>query len=106
MKLQSLLKFIIIMLILSFASLYITTAGGYYEYTLSNKNILTEEAIKRFESDVASGKEIIASNYITEQKNYSNTANTFANKLSNVISKTYDKFMKFIFKQIEKTMSK
>lgn len=93
------------MLILSFASLYLTTAGGYYEYTLSNKNILTEEAIKRFERDVASGKEIVASNYITEQKDYSNTANILANKLSNLISKTYDKVMRFIFKQIESTMS-
>lgn len=105
MNLQNLLKLIVIMLILSFASLYITTAGGYYEYTLSNKNILTEEAIKRFENDVASGKEIVASNYIAEQKDYSNTANTFANKLSNLISTTYDKVMRFVFKQIENTMS-
>ncbi len=105
MKLTSLLKFIVIMLILSFISLYLTTAGGYYEQTLSNKNILTEEAIKRFESDVAAGKEIVASNYIVKQKDYSNAANKFANKLSNIIANTYDKMMRFIFKQIESTMS-
>lgn len=106
MKLNNLPKLIGIMLVLSFASLYLTTVGGYYEYNLSNKNILTEEAIKRFEADVASGKEIVASNYIVEQKDYSNTANVLANKLSNFISATYDKMMHFIFKQIENTMSK
>ncbi len=105
MKIQSLLKTFGILLVLSFVALYLATVGGYYEYTLSNKNILTEEAIKRFESDVASGKEIVASNYMVKQNDYSNTANIFANKVSNFIAKTYDKAMRFIFKRIESTMS-
>lgn len=105
MKMSNFLKTISLLLILSFISLYFTTIGGYYEHNLSTKNILTEEAIKRFENDVAAGKEIIASNYIVKQKDYSNTANIFANKVSNFISSTYDKFMQFFFKQIEKTMT-
>lgn len=105
MKLSNLLKTLGLLLILSFISLYLTTLGGYYEHNLSTKNTLTEEAIKRFESDVASGKEIIASNYIVKQKDYSNTANILANKMSNFISNTYDKLMRFFFKQIEKTMT-
>lgn len=105
MKLPELSKLLVIILIVSFLSLYATTAGGYYEHQLSNKTILTEEAIKQFEKDVKDGKEIIASNYIQEEKNYSNKANIFANKLSNFLSTAYDKIMRFIFKQIEKTMS-
>lgn len=105
MKLHDISKLIVIILIVSFLSLYATTAGGYYEYQLSNKNILTEEAIKRFEDDVKAGKKIVASNYIQEEKDYSNKANILANKLSTFISNTYDKIMRFIFKQIEKTMS-
>lgn len=105
MKIHELFKLIVIVLIVAFLSLYTTTLGGYYEYQLSNKNILTEEAITRFEEDVKAGKEIIASNYIQEEKNYSNKANIMANKLSNFLSKTYDKIMRFLFKQIESTMS-
>lgn len=105
MNLHKLAQLIIIILIVSFISLYTTTLGGYYEYQLSNKNILTEEAIKRFEDDVKAGKEIIASNYIEEEKDYSNKANILANKLSTFISTAYDKIMKFIFKQIENTIS-
>lgn len=104
MNMKELTKLLIIILIVSFISLYATTLGGYYEYQLSNKNILTEEAIKRFEDDVKAGKEIIASNYIEEEKDYSNKANILANELSTFISNTYDKIMKFIFRQIEKTI--
>lgn len=79
--------------------------GGYYEYNLKQKNVLTEEAIKRFEQDVASGKEIIASNYIEEEKNYNNKVSNIALKLSNTISETFDKIIKYLFKQIENTVN-
>ena len=61
--------------------------------------------INSLHPDWKAGKEIIASNYIQEEKNYSNKANIMANKLSNFLSKSYDKIMRFIFKQIESTMS-
>ncbi len=105
MKIKQLIKTGAIVLIVSFFSLYFTTLGGYYEYSLSKKNILTEEAIMRFEEDVKAGKEIIASNYIEEDKDYSNKATKLAMKISNFISETYDKTMKFIFKQIESTVN-
>ncbi len=105
MNLTDIKKVLIIIIIVSFLSLYITTMGGYYENQLSNKNILTEEAIKQFESDVSAGKEIIASNYIIEDKDYSNKANIIASRLSKFLSKTYDKIMRFIFKSIENTIS-
>lgn len=105
MNINKLIKPLLTILILSFLALYFMTSGGYYEYKLNNKNILTEEAIKQFENDVKEGKPIIASNYIKEQKNYSNKANILANKLSDLISNIYDKVMKYLFKQIEKTIS-
>lgn len=105
MNINKLMKSLVTILTLSFLALYFMTSGGYYEYKLNNQNILTEEAIKQFEKDVKEGKQIIASNYIKEQKSYSNKANIFANKLSDLISNIYDKVMKFLFKQIEKTIS-
>lgn len=105
MNINKLIKIITMTLLISFFALYIMTSGGYYEYKLNNQNILTEEAIKQFEKDVKEGKQIIASNYIKEQKTYSNKANILANELSDLISNIYDKIMKFLFKQIEKTIS-
>lgn len=105
MKIKPLVKLITLVLIISFISLYLTTVGGYHENNLSKQNRLTEEAIKRFEDDVKAGKKIIASNYIEEEKNYGNKATKIAAKLSDLVAKTFDKTMKFIFKQIENTIS-
>lgn len=105
MKPKQIIKLAIIILIISFLSLYFTTLGGYYEYNLSKKNVLTEEAIKRFEKDVQDGKEIVASNYIEEEKNYSNKASRLALKISNLVSDGFDKTIKFIFKQIENNIN-
>lgn len=88
-----------------FLCLYITTAGGYYEKRLSEQNILTEEAILKFEQDVKEGKQIIASNYIKEPVSYSNKLSKVMAKTSDYISKTFDKIMKYIFKNIEKTVN-
>lgn len=98
-------KLLVIITVISFFCLYFTTTGSYYEYNLKQKNTLTEEAIKQFEKDVSEGKEIIASNYITEENNYNNKTSTFFMKCSNYISKIFDKTMKFIFKKIEGTVN-
>ena len=105
MKIKQLAKILILALIVSFISLYATTIGGYYENSISKQNVLTEEAIKRFEEDVKQGKKIVASNYIEEEKTYGNKASKLATEISNLVSSTFDKTMKFIFKQIENTIS-
>lgn len=105
MKPKELTKILVIVIIVSFFSLYFTTLGGYYEYNLSKKNVLTEEAIERFEEDVKAGKEIIASNYIEEEKDYNNKISQLTLRLSNFVSTAFDKVMKFIFKQLENTVN-
>lgn len=105
MNLKEITKLIIIVIVVSFFSLYFTTLGGYYEYNLSQKNTLTEEAIKRFEEDVKQGKQIIASNYIEEEKNYNNKATKIATEISKFISKAFNATMKFIFNQLENVVN-
>lgn len=102
MNIKQIIKVFLIFIIISFLSLYITSS--HYEYNLKNQNILTNEAIKRFEKDVKAGKKIIASNYIEEQKNYNNKASDITLKTSNYISKTFNKIMKYLFKQLEKSI--
>lgn len=105
MKIKTITKLIILILIISFVSLYMTTYGGYYENHISKQNILTEEAIKRFEEDVKQGKKIVASTYIEEEKIYGNKASKLAIEISNLVSLAFDKTMKFIFSQLEKTIN-
>ena len=105
MKMKELIKLVVIVLIVSFFSLYFTTIGGYYEYNLSQKNILTEEAIARFEQDVKDGKEIIASNYIEEEKDYSNKVSSATLKLSNFVSTSFNKTIKYIFKRLSEAIN-
>ncbi len=105
MKIKELIKLSVIVLIVVFLSLYFTTLGGYYEYNLSQKNVLTEEAIARFEEDVKAGKEIIASNYIEEERDYSNKFSRTTLKISNFVSSTFTKTMKYIFKQLSKAIN-
>ena len=105
MKSKNIIKLIFLITIVLFFSLYFTTMGGYYEYTSSKKNVLTEEAIKKFEEDVKSGKEIIASNYIEEEKDYKNKASKIGIEISNFVSNTYDTIMTYLFKQLENTIN-
>lgn len=105
MKINQITKFTIIIVVISFFCLYFTTTSSYYEYNQKQKSILTEEAIKQFEKDVANGKKIIASNYITEEKDYNNKTSIFFMKCSNLISEIFDKTMKYIFKKIECTVN-
>lgn len=105
MKLKELIKLFSLITIIFFFILYFTTVGGYYEYNLSKKNALTEEAIARFEQDVKDGKKIVASNYIQKEKDYHNKATNISNKLAKLITTFFDKTMKFIFSQIEKAIN-
>ncbi len=67
--------FLIIMLFLFviFLILYISTEAGYFEYKTHTKTVLTNESIKKFESDIQKGKNVKLENYITSEKiDYSN----------------------------------
>ena len=100
MKINDLLKTLVTIVVLFFLILYLTSISNYQQIENRKQNILTEEAIKQFENDVAAGKEIIASNYLKKEKNYNNKISTFALKVSNFIEKTYKKTILKIFKEI------
>lgn len=97
---MDLFKTIVIILFLSFIAMYITTKTNYQQIENKNKNILTEEAIKRFEKDVKEGKKIVASNYLSKEKNYDNKISSLGLKISNIIENTYKKTINKIFKKL------
>ena len=71
---------------------YIAISNGYYETKLREKNIMTEEQIKRFEEDIKLGKEIDFNEYlnppITSYDNKMSRAGaTFSEKSEKVMQK-------------------
>lgn len=95
---KRLIKLIGVILLIFFLALYLSSYNtSYYE----NKNILTEDAIKRFEKDLKEGKKINVNNYIEKEKNYNNKVSTYTLKLSNLIDKCINKSLKLVLKYLE-----
>lgn len=87
--------------IILFLVLYIGQATGYYKIAENRKVALTEDAIRRFEEDVSTGKKIVASNYLVKEKNYNNNISILCIKVSQIIEKGFDKVMNYIFNELE-----
>ena len=96
-------KFFGIILISIFIFLIVASKSGYYEYELSKKNSLTDDAIKQFEQDVEDGKNIDINNYLNNtKKDYNNKFSKAGNKISNSIEKIISKGFTYIFDYLNK----
>ncbi len=101
---KGLFKFIAIVVIVLFIALYVGQYTGYYDFSTNRKTTLTNDAIKRFEDDLANGKKINASDYLVEEKNYSNNLSRLGIKTSKLVEKSFNKAIRTIFNEIEKVM--
>ncbi len=101
---KNIFRLLCLILIILFLALYFGQYTGYYDISKGKKTALTEEAIERFEKDVASGKEISAENYLEKEKNYNNNISRLGIGTSNLIEKGFDKIMSFIFKEVERAI--
>lgn len=64
---------IVIFSFLVFLAMYIASESGYKEKKLQDKMILTNKALKEFESDILAGKEVDVKNYLNNDYiDYSN----------------------------------
>lgn len=95
--------FILISLFVVYMGLYIANSTGYYESKLNDRVKLTNEAIQKFEKDVAQGKDVTIDDYLTkETKDYSNKASkiglSFSKKVESFMTTGLSKFLKVIGK--------
>ncbi len=80
---KSIIKLLIFCLLTVFFVSFIIEYSGYYEYSLYNKKNLTEEEIKRFETDVKMGKDIDINDYLSEKEtDYTNKLTRTTTKIS------------------------
>lgn len=105
MNYKKIIEMFMLLLVVLFLGLYISGTTGYYKYTESKKNVLTEEAIKRFEMDIAKGKEINASDYLEKTKTYNNLFSSLGLKMSSLIEKGFNKTMTGLFKGLSKVIN-
>ena len=94
---NKILKILSIVLIVFFLSLYFSRYNSHYN---QNKSYLVDEAIKRYEDDLKSGKDIVPSNYVVEEKNYNNKASVMGIKASNLIENVFSKGIKYILRYL------
>lgn len=93
---KKIIKISACIILLLFIIVFLNRNNNYYE----NQNILTQEAIERFEKDLKEGKEILPSNYLEPEKNYNNKISTLALKTSSLIEHIVDKTLKEVLKYL------
>ncbi len=90
-KVTKVFKFVLLILIFVYMTIYISDRNGYFSYSNYRKSEITEEGIKRFESDIKEGKAIDIEEYIEKEKDYSNNISRLSlgisNRLGNIIRK-------------------
>ncbi len=97
--LNKIFKRIFFAILIAFTAIYISQATGYYEYEQHKSIVLTNEQIKRFESDIKDGKDVDALSYLKEEeKDYSSKISNFGLKLSDNLSKLVKNFLDKTFK--------
>lgn len=85
--LNKVFKYILTMLFIIFLGIYFFQNNGYVEYQNKNKVKLTQNQIKKFEKDVAQGKNVSINKYLKNtNKNYQNNLSRLGNKTSKSIS--------------------
>lgn len=100
------LVIVLIILFGIYASLYYLAESGYYDYKEYNKMIMTEEAMKQFESDIAAGKDITLNDYIEKNyKDYSNNISELGLKTSETLEKFMTKGIGGFFKVVSKLVT-
>jgi len=82
---------------------YIALENGYYETKVGEKATLTAEQIKKFEEDVASGKEIDVEDYLINEvvpntNSYSKAGLSFSTKVENFMTKGINNIGKILSK--------
>lgn len=98
---KKIVKVIFMSLFLAFIVSYVIEKTGYYEYNLQNKTIMTNEAIARFEKDLAEGKDVTMEDYVvTTEKDYTSSLTRTTNMVSIKVNKLLKNGIEEVFKII------
>ena len=106
MEVDKIFRSTLLILFLIFIALYFSAQAGLIDYQAKHKTIMTEEAIKEFESDIKEGNNIDIKKYIkNKDKKFDNGLSRKTLRVSNTIGSCVDDILKFFFKKVEKAMN-
>ena len=100
---KSIFIFIGSLFILLFLTTFFLSISGYYD-GITNRRVISDEALKQFESDVLNGEKIVASNYISEQETYDNLLSRICIRIGDLISNIFKKIMSTFMKEINQAI--
>ena len=94
-------KIIIIIIVIIFISSYVISESGYYEYTMQQRTIITNEKIKEFEEDIKNNHDMDLKEYLKQDEiDYSNVFSNFMYNISDNSNKLARKAIKYVFKKL------
>ncbi len=93
---------ILFLLFLVYVALLIAFESGYYNTKVSNKAVLTKEAMEKFENDLKNGEMVDVKDYLKEEKvDYSNSITKIGNKASKCIEEVMTKGLTNLFNALK-----
>ena len=99
-------RFIFMVFFLSFLVIYFSEITGYYQYQNHKKATLTQEQIKKFENDIAEGKEVDINEYlVADNRTYNNKLSKLTSKLSDGISSVVESGVESTFKFLSRLVT-
>ena len=98
---KSLIKLILLLIVIVFISSYLVASTGYYEWTMQQRTIITNDKIKEFESDIKNNENIDLKEYFKEEElDYSNKFTTIVYNISEGSSTFTKKIIKKLFQKL------
>lgn len=98
------IKFIFLIVFVTFLCSYAIANTGYYEQSLRKKTIITNEKIKEFESALKENKDISEMEFSYKDVNYTNRFSRLVYNINNKGNNILKKYLKNILKSIGKYM--
>ena len=90
---------ILIVFFLIYCVLFIMNETGYYEKSVKNRTILTEQKRREFEKNIDDGKTLSIVSYLPQRVDYSNAltkgANYLSNRLGDIVDNNVDSIWAF-----------
>lgn len=98
---KKIIKLFILVILIVFVMAYMISSSGYYEYTMQQRTVITNEKVKEFEEDVKNRENIDLKDYLEEEEvDYSNRFSNLMYNISDSSNKITRKMIKYIFKKL------
>ena len=99
MNKKKLIKGAFFVFFLAFIISYIIERSGYYEYSLQNRSVLTNQSMKKFEKDISEGKDVTLEDYVIPiSKDYTNFFTRKTNRASVGVNKLLKNGIEEVFR--------